>query len=243
MDASYMPIRTPLAGAALFLWVGNLAFAQLASWDVNGADASVTNPLAATVLSTDIASATLALGSGVTASASNDTFGGSAFNSTSLDSAVLNADYLSFTITPSAGFKLSISSISFNTGVATAVTNFNASLLSSSTGFTSSDSLYSYSFSTTTPAAQSVTLSGIPALQNVANSIEFRLYGYRDSAGMSTYRIRNLSGSDLIINGTVTAIPESPTYSLLGGISVLGLTSLRRFRNRNASSADGDDVR
>ncbi len=234
-------LRPILLSAVLLLCGGNRGLAQVAAWDVSGVSASDT-PLGASSLGTNIASATLALGSGVNASSAADTFGASGFTETSLANALLNADYLSFTITPTAGFKLSISSVSFTTGVSTAVTNFNANLFSSSTGFTSSDSLYSYSFATTTAANQSVTLSGISALQDVTTSIEFRLYGYRDISGTSTYRIRNLTGSDLIINGTVTAVPEPSAYALLGGVGVLGVTVIRRFRKGNVNPESARSV-
>ena len=209
--------------------LANVVTAQLATWEITGANATVTNPQAATSLGSNISSASLTLGSGVTAASAADTFGGSAFNNTSLAAAITGSDYLSFTIIPSAGYALSISSITLNSGVATAVTNFHGELLSSSTGFTSSDSLHSYSFSTTGAPAQSITLSGVAGLQNVSSSIEFHLYGWRDSSGTSTFRIRNLSGIDLVINGSLAAIPEPSTWAvILGGVALAGAMIRRR---------------
>jgi len=213
---------------ALLLGTVSLACAQLASWEVTGVNAGSTHPFSATTLNNSVMSANLTLGSGVSASSSGDTFGGSNFDQTSLSSAITGGDYISFTITPRIGHNINISSITLNSGVVTAVTNFNGSLLSSATGFTSSDSLLSYSFSIAGAAAQSVTLSGITGLQNVTAGIEFRLYGFRDTTGTSTFRIRNLSGADLVINGTASAIPEPSTLGFLAGASVLGLAAFRR---------------
>jgi hypothetical protein len=204
------------------------AFAQLASWEVSGVNASATNPFAANSLGSSVSAASLSLGAGVSASSSADTFGGSGFDQVSLSAAITNADYISFSITPTNGFSLGLSSISFNTGVATAVTNFNVALLSSATGFTSSDTLYTYSFSTSGASAQNANLTSFVALQNATTALEFRLYGFRDTAGTSTFRVRNLSGSDLVISGTASAIPEPSTTALLAGLATLSLAFYRR---------------
>lgn len=202
--------------------------AQLAVWDVAGTNAETTNPLSASSLGTNVASASLTLGGGVSASGAAGTFGGSNFDTTSLTAAITSGDYLSFTITPTSGYALSISSITLNSGVSTEVTNFNVSLLSSATGWTAAQSLHDYSFASTGAPAQSITLTSSPALQNVSGSLEFRLYGWRDPNGTSTFRIRNLAGSDLVINGTVSAIPEPSAYAAAAGLFILGCALWRR---------------
>jgi len=205
--------------------------AQLATWEVTGQNAAANNPLQATTLGSSISSASLSIGGGITASGSVDTFGGSAFNTTTLADAITGGDYISFTISPDSEYAISVSSIAFNSGVSTAVTNFNVALLSSITGFTSANSLLTYNFSSTGAPAQSITLSGVSLLQNVNNAIEFRLYGWRDSAGTSTFRIRSLSGNDLVINGSVTAVPEPSTYAaIFGAVALLGTLFIRRRR-------------
>lgn len=216
-----MNLRCVILSMVIGSWIPHPLMAQPAIWEITGANASTTNPRAATSLGTNITSASLTLGSGVTASNSGDTFGGSGFNSTTLSTAISGGDYLSFTITPADGFAISISSLSLNSGVSTAVTNFNVSLLSSATGFTGADSLYNYSFSTAGAPTQSITLTGVTALQNVSGSLEFRLYGWRDTAGTSTFRIRNLSGNDLVINGSVSAIPEPSAFAAAAGVLAL----------------------
>jgi hypothetical protein len=168
------------------------------------------------------------LGSGLSASAAADTFGGSGFNSTSLAAAIASNQYLGITITPQADYAISLSSIFFTTGVSSATTSFHGELLSSATGFAPGNSLHTYSFSTTTPPSQSITLSGISALQNIVGPIEFRIYGWRDTAGTTTFRIRNLSGNDLVINGSITAVPEPATYAVLLGALVLLVAVGRR---------------
>lgn len=225
-------MKTPRLGlpGCFLMTIATTGFGQVAAWEITGANAAVTNPQPASSLAAQVASGSLTLGGGVTASNTTDFFSANGFNTTSLAAAISGGDYLSFTITPAAGYVLNISSVSFNSGVSSAVTNFNASLLSSATGFDAAGALHSYSFATTTPPAQSITLSGTAALQNVSEALEFRLYGWRDSAGTSTFRLRTLSGSDLVVTGSVTAIPEPGTYAVLLGAVVLAGAVIRRRR-------------
>lgn len=220
-------LRLGLLGC-LMMATGPTVFGQLAAWEITGANAATTNPQPASSLAAQVAGGSLTFGSGVSASSTTDFFSANGFNTTSLAAAITGGDYLSFTITPAAGYALNISSVSFNSGVSSAVTNFNASLLSSATGFNPADALHSYSFATTTPPTQSITLSGTTALQNVNGALEFRLYGWRDSAGTSTFRLRTLSGNDLVVTGSVTAIPEPGTYAVILGAMVLVGAVIRR---------------
>lgn len=206
------------------------AQAQIVAWEISGSTSSTVNPEPADLLGAYLDSASLTLGSGLTSSATANTFGGSGFNSTSLASAIAANQYLSFTLTPSAGHAVSISSLSFLTGVSAAVSNFHGELLSSATGFASGNALHSYSFSSTTAPLQSITLSGHSALQNATSAIEFRIYGWRDTTGTSTFRIRSLSGNDLVINGSVSAVPEPSTYAVLFGALTLAAVVVRRRR-------------
>jgi hypothetical protein len=227
-------LRFGLVGIGM-LAAGCAATGQLVSWEITGANATVTNPQPATFLAANIASASLTLGSGVTAASAADTFGGSGFNTTSLAAAIAGDDYLSITITPGAGHNLSITSLSLLTGVSTAVTSFHGEILSSATGFTASDAVHSYLFATTSAPIQSITLSGVSALQNVLGPIEFRVYGWRDTAGTSSFRFRNLSGSDLVITGSVTAIPEPSTCAAILGLVALAGVTIRRRRLKSSA--------
>lgn len=208
------------------------AQAQIVAWELSGSNASTSNPLAATTLASGLASAQLSLGGGVTASAAADTFGASGFNSTSLAAAIAANQYLKITLTPTSGYALSLTSISMQTSVSTAVTDFHAALLSSATGFTASDTLHTYAFGTASAPLQTVTLSGESDLQGLTAATEFRLYGWRDTVGTSTFRFRSLSGYDVAIAGTASAVPEPATWAAMAGLVALAGAIIRR-RRRN----------
>ncbi len=206
--------------------------AQIAAWEIAGTSASTSNPNPADTLGDFIDNASLTLGAGITASSAADTFGGSGFNSTSLASAITGDQYLSFTLTPSTGYAVSFDSLSLLSGVSSATTSFHGEVLSSATGFNSGASLHSYSFSSTSAPLQSITLSGVSALQNVTGPVEFRIYGWRDTGGTSTFRLRSLTGTDLVLNGTVSAVPEPSTYAaILGALTLAGVAMHHRRRS------------
>lgn len=218
----------PVALAALLLVGAASLNAQIVVWDVNGKTASANNPLAASTLDSRLLSATLTLGSGVTASGTSNTFGASGFDKTSLASAITAGDYLSFTVTPAGGSNFSLSSLSVLFGVATAVTNFNVALTSSASGFSAGNELWSLSFSSASPAAESISVASFSNLQNSTTAIEFRLYGWRDTTGTTTFRIRDNSGGDFSISGTTSAVPEPAAYAVLVGIAGLIVAVWRR---------------
>lgn len=230
-------LRQGLLGLAMLaMGCGAQGQTALLTWDVNAINASTTPTFAGTPAA-HISGGNLTLGSGTTASSAANTFGGSGFNQTSFASAITANDYISVTITPSAGYSISISGIDYLPGKASAGTvTFAADLTSSKTGYTSSNSLDSYSFTSGSAALRSITLSGIPSLQNITSSIEFRLYGYVVSgAATDTFRIRNLTGNDLVISGTVSAIPEPSTYAaMLGVVALTGVMIHRRRLQRAA---------
>jgi hypothetical protein len=145
------------------VWAGAIQ-GQTVAWNVNGLTAAGSSPLAATTLESPFSIASLTLGSGVTPSSTLNTFGGTAFDQTSFADAVDGNDYLSFIVTPTTGANFNLLSISLIFGVGVAVTNFNVALTTSVSGFASGDGLWTHSFSTASPAAQSIALSDFPAL-------------------------------------------------------------------------------
>lgn len=197
---------------------------QIVAWNVSGTNAAASQPLAATLLDSTLASGTLSVGGGLSASSAANTFGGSGFDQTSLAGAMSDGDFLSVTITPLPSHALQLTSLTMLFGVSSAVTNFHLTLTSNLTGFTLGDSLWDFAFGNTLPAAQTVDLTGIASLQSIESTLEFRIYGWRDGAGTTTFRFRDNAGVDLSLVGTVSAIPEPGAYAVSLGLILLGVT-------------------
>jgi hypothetical protein len=114
----------------------------------------------------------------------------------------------------------------------------NVAIMSNVAGFTPGNEIASVSSANTTGGfdtdssgfGSSITLSG----SNYANlsSIIFRIYGWNSTSGSGATYIRNLTGNDLVISGTVTAVPEPSTYAaILGGVALVGVMVTRRRKS------------
>ncbi len=147
-----------------------------------------------------------------------------------LADAIAGNDYLSFTLTPKAGHSFSISSVSA-TFSSSSGAGFTIALLSSATGFTAGDALWSFYSSGLlggTSALQTADLSSVTALLALSNAVEFRFYGYYDS-GSGTIGISDIAGiNDLTISGIASAVPEPSTYVALMGAAALAFAVWRR---------------
>lgn len=199
---------------------------QIVAWNVSGTNAAASRPLAATLLDSALAGGTLNFGSGVTASSAANTFGGSGFDQTSLAGAMSAGDFLSVTITPLPDHALALTSLTMLFGVSSAVTDFHLTLASNVTDFTPGGSLWDFAFGNTLPAAQTVDLTGIASLQSIDSAIEFRIYGWRDGPGTTTFRFRDNAGADLSLAGSISVIPEPEAYAISIGLILLGMTPL-----------------
>lgn len=216
-----------LAVVVSLLTLSASAQVTLVSWDVNAQNAVSSATLAGS-LAANISDGSLSLGTGVSASSATGTFGASGFNQTTLASAITANDYISFTITPAAGYAISISSISYLVGKSSGSTSFSAVLTSDKTGFNAAAALDTYSFSSASPTVRSITLTSTSVLQSITAATEFRIYGV--SSNTDTFRVRDNSGVDLSINGTVSAIPEPSSYAVVTVSAILVAAALKRRR-------------
>ena len=198
----------------------------LAAWDMSGVNASGTPVFTNTTSAAGITSnsTTLSLGSGVTPSATANTFGGTTFTANNLSGAVSSNDYLSWTIQADPGNLITITNVSWNFQ-RTTTGGSNLTLVSSYDGFTTDV----FGLTNFTGAAGGGDANFAVTTISGSNSVEFRIYAYNaaDSAGVD--RFRNLAGNDLVVQGTITAIPEPASMLLFGtGVGVLGLIRRRR---------------
>jgi len=204
---------------------------SLASWDVNGIDVAAgtgidegTSPYAFTSpnLITGVEDAKLQLSSAVNASTSASQYGAKVSTTEiSLANAIAGGHYIEISISATAGYELNLSSIEMN-GQTSGTGWTDAVFMSSIAGYTAGNEL-----DTVTGIADvtggldtdasgwgaPIDLSGA-AYQGLTGTTTFRIYGWGATSGAGVSYIRNLSGDDFVINGSV--VPEPATIAMFG---------------------------
>ena len=205
----------------------------IVGWEITGVDvndgigASSSAPYtfsATTVLNANV-SGELTLGAGVNPTTTATQYGfkiSSANAQTTLAGAISNNHYLQFSVTVASGFLLNLSSIDL-VGDASSTGSDNVAFFTSIDGFTAGDEIASAASVAGITGGLDSDGSGFGALdlsagayQGLSGTVDFRIYGYNSStsSGAGTTKIRNLSNDDLVVNGTLVAVPE-PSSAVL----------------------------
>jgi hypothetical protein len=235
-----MKIKATLMAVTCCLAAGAAQADVVAGWDVSGTGTSNnTGYLPGTILSGETVSG---LGrTGVSYASAGNSFNSNSWNLTTTFDPATAASYISFTISPTVGNQLTLTSLQYamngsNTaprnGVWGYTTNGGANWTLSSVftvPFTLSASLSSWDFSDFSVST--------------GTTVQFRFWAYGSGAGNSinggtpaaggTIRIGNISGNDLVLNGSLAAVPEPATY----GIVIAGALALVVFARRGRQSA------
>lgn len=154
----------------------------------------------------NLSSSTISRGAGLTASANGGRFNATNWALTSIANAVSGNNYMEFTITPTAGYQFSVSSIVIQLQ-RSATGNTMLALRSSVDGYaTDLDAQKAVTDNTTT---QTFTFTFAQA--NSTSAVTYRLYSYAEATA-GTGGPGDGTGNDIIVNGTVT--PNTPTPTL-----------------------------
>ncbi|VGO12134.1 hypothetical protein PDESU_00685 [Pontiella desulfatans] len=217
---------------------------QLVAWNVDGIDVEAglipgdSYGLGATTphVSGKI-SGMLSLGGGVNPSTTAGQYGfkvSEANEQTTLSGAIAENHYIQFTLVADSGYRFDLFSIDLN-GESTGSGCDNVAILSSVDGFSDADAMMELAnrqgvtggFDTDGSGWGSpidLTASGYQDLSTVT----FRIYGWNSTSGSGVTYIRNLSGDDLVVNGTLKAIPEPAVMGFIGLVGIGALVA-RRF--------------
>ncbi len=233
--------KIALLFSALFLTAVSYGQVVLISWDLNGVDldsGSPSGPSYSISGSTgdNIDSGALTLSTSVNTTTTSGQYGFKVNEegTPGLANSITRGYYIQFTVAASTGYDLSISSIEWN-GSSSASGSDNIALLSDVKGFTDGNEIASFTNDGSTGGYDETISSGsFDSSYNNLSSITFRIYGWNISGSTGTTFLRNLSGNDLVINGTTaaSAVPEPSTYALIFGAATLGFCVYRRRAKR-----------
>ncbi len=205
---------------------------QVLSWDMQGVAGNSTTVPANTIASNLETTAGLNTLSrtGLTAATAGNSFNSTNWNNTSTFN---EADkYISFSLTPSSGYQITTSSLTYavngsntapNTGRWGYKIGSGSFVLQDPTPFTFALASQTWAFTefTTTETVEfRFWVYGTTAINNV-----------NPAATAGAGRVGNIAGNDLVLNGSVTAVPEPSTIAFLGFAS-LGLCFMIWRRRR-----------
>jgi hypothetical protein len=153
---------------------------------------------------------------------------------TSQTQAITANDFYTFTLSPVAGFKFSLTSLSFDYSNYSGTTTFpteNFFVRTSADNFANNLAGAVTVASTTsgTFANANISLTGNASLQNVTGPLEIRIYIY-DSTNTAG---RGALLDNITVNGIATMVPEPSTW-MLTVIGAIALLSIGRSARRKA---------
>jgi trimeric autotransporter adhesin len=202
--------------------------AQIAAWDFFGQNTGPATVAATTFNANLVSSAganNITRGAGAPGSTANNSFRTTGFQSNGI--AVTNTDYFQVTLTSQAGFNLSLTSIDGRlsgtqtfVGAAGVLNQFAYSLDGTNFTLIGSPSVLTGTVPLTLPT---ISLAGIPALQNIAagTTVTLRFYasGQTTTGGWGFNSNGTAGVNGLAIGGTVTAANPTPTTTSISPAS------------------------
>lgn len=216
--------------ALIFIFISSrgLHAATLLGWDISGDNSPATTTADIVESNLDLTAGLNTLTrTGLTLTSANNSFNSNNWNITNTFDE--NNKYLSFSLLPSSGYKLTIESLSY------VVNGSNTAPGTGRWGFRVGNS---GSFTLQNTFAMTFALPTSAAIWDFADfeateSVEFRFWVYGTSSiNLSTSatggaaRIGNIAGNDLVLNGSVTVIPE-PSASMLVLAGLFGVAGIR----------------
>lgn len=217
----------------------------LVAWDVTDVDvkadlnmegAESAYEMEATTMDSHIQRSALSLGFNAPSEAV-DIYGfkfPSAIQERSLADAITEGHFIQFVLFAKSGYRFNLSSIEMKGTSGTSGPD-DIALMSDVDGFVEGLEIRALTGrQTTTAGSWDTDLSGwgdaielgASQYQDIS-SITFRIYGW-NSSGTASAGIRSLDGDDLVINGTIEAIPEPAVIGFIG-LAGIGALIVRRF--------------
>jgi hypothetical protein len=220
--------------AAVMIFTAAQASAQVLAWDVQGSGTPFVATLSASTIDPNLAT-TSGLNelsrTTVTGINAGNAFASANWNITSTFSE--SSNYIGFMLTPASGFELNLTSLDY------AVNGSNTAPRNGRWGYKigAGSFVFQPDFTMLNPAPSALATWDFSDF-TTSSSVEFRFWiwgatpigtGTASATGGSG-RIANITGNDLVLNGSVTLIPEPSTISLIG-LGLLGALAFARRRS------------
>ncbi len=226
-------INTILVAGTVAAVCGMAEAGVIAGWDFNGVTGYGVSPFTATEsdVNSTIGGLTRGSGFGTAGTAASNAWGGaSVAPRATLTDAVNASQTILFTVAAKTGYTLNLSSIgAYNVRRSTTGATSGQWQYSINGGtFTNIGSTLSFAGTTSSGNSMSaIDLSAISALQGIASgsTVSVRLVAYANSGTGTFYFLNTVAGSDLTINGTLTAVPAPGAAALIG---LAGFITTRR---------------
>ena len=136
-------------------------------------------------------------------------------------------NYFSFTITPKAGYNMTLDSIKLDEQrSATGIRNWQ--IRSSLDNYATSIATFNLLDNTTWRSDQTTNLNSL--FSNLNSAVQFRIYGYNSESTSGTWRV-----DDVKVNGSVLSVATIPEpRTILGLLTVTGLTVAMKRQKSNS---------
>ena len=206
-----------MLGKRLVAMVGALVLVSAsANADVLGTYNFNSGSVSATGVVTGVTFSTFTRGAGAAVDAVTDKFGSDGFTGNNMAAAITNNDYVTFTVTPLAGYRLSLDTFVYDRSAGGGAGS-DYLLSSRGAGFVSTGSLGTLS----SGSAKQLTLSG--TFDNTLDTTIFRIYGYGDSNSSKNHTLDNV-----VMQGSTQSMASLSTTSS-------NATGGRYFKGQTAS--------
>lgn len=209
-------------GLIVFSYVNCAQSAIISEWNLTGEPGN-SSFVAATNSAVNIIGMNLTRGSGLTPRTTTNSFNSGSWHNADPD------EYLSFGFSVADGFAVDLTELA----IALRSSNSGPGFL----GLFYSGDNFSNSLATFTQSGDSVNeqLVDLSVLNGLMGNIEFRIQVTDNTSAsggtigsLGTLRIDEPAGSNMLFNGTITAVPEPQSYVMfLAGLGLLGWASRR----------------